>query len=96
MSIHQDIPEVCYAFEEVDCRVIGILRGEIGYRGIDNLPQHLAGNASASKAWVDNRNNAMGVTPAQREAMIAGSMFGWNLLLVDPAKFPNARNYVTR
>lgn len=93
MAINDDLPEVCYAFEESTLQVIGILRGQSGYRAPSNLPAHLAENEPAARAWIDNRNNAMGVSPAQREAMVAGSMFGWHLPIADPAKHTSAKPY---
>ena len=32
-------------------------------------------------------NEKMGVTPAQAEAMLAGSMFGWNVLAANPKNY---------
>jgi hypothetical protein len=93
MSIHPDIPEVCYAFLEEESAVIGILRGQPGYRIPGNLPDQARESSSIGKAWVDRQNDKMGVTPAQREAMAAGSMFGWHLPIADPEKFPTAARY---
>lgn len=93
MSIHPDIPEVCYAFLEEENAVIGILRGQPGYRIPGNLPDQARASSAVGKAWVDRQNAKMGVAPAQREAMVAGSMFGWNLPIADPNKFPTATQY---
>lgn len=93
MTINNDLPEACYAFEESTQQVIGILRGETGYRVASNVPPHVAGNELAARSWIDNRNNSMGVTPAQRDAMVSGSMFGWHLPIADPAKHTNAKPY---
>lgn len=93
MSIHPDLPEVCYAFIEDDAKIVCILRGQLGYSEPTNLPADLAGKPVAAKAWVDRKNDAMGVTPAQREAMVAASMFGWHFPLADPDNFTSARPY---
>ena len=70
------LPELCYTREPITDAVIQIRRGETGYYpvtqpGIDP----------------DERNTVMGVTPAQKAAMIAGSMFGWNTPAADPAAY---------
>ncbi|UDQ91541.1 hypothetical protein LJE71_11325 [Xanthobacter autotrophicus] len=95
MTTDHDLPEACYAFEESTQQVIGILRGEVGYRLLSNVPPHVAGNELEARAWIDNRNNSMGVTPAQREAMVSGSMFGWHLPIANPARHTNAKPYTS-
>lgn len=52
--------------------VIAVKRGEPGYH-----PIH-------TKLTADELNALEGVTPAQREAMLCGSMFGWHLKGADP------------
>lgn len=71
------LPEVAY----IDNRsglcgpspVIGVRRGHEGYYPI------------WTHCTADELNEANGVTPAQREAMKNGSMFGWHT----PASFPD-------
>lgn len=53
--------------------VIALKRGEPGY-----YPIH-------TPLTADALNQGEGVTPAQREAMLTGSMFGWHLKGADPA-----------
>jgi len=52
--------------------VVAIKRGEPGYYPIHSL------------LTADELNALEGVTPAQREAMLSGSMFGWHLKGADP------------
>lgn len=51
------------------------MRGESGYR-------------PASITDVERYNSALGVTPAQAEAMLAGSMFGFDVPGADPLNYP--------
>ena len=72
------LPPIAYAdnrqrIYDSDAPVIALKRGEPGY-----YPIHTPLSADAL-------NQAEGVTPAQREAMLMGSMFGWHLKGADPA-----------
>lgn len=58
--------------------VIGIVRYELGFHEIHT-------NATA-----DELNEADQVTPAQREAMFAGSVFGFDVPAADPARYDDA------
>lgn len=63
----QELPRRCYARLPSTGEPILILRGERGYWTI-NLDLD-----------PDAMNAMLGVTPAQREAMLTGSMFGWDI-----------------
>lgn len=71
------LPELAYV-DNTDCRyhkdaqVIGIKRGEMGFHPI------------YVRATADELNAGEGVTPEQREAMLWGSMFGWETPGADP------------
>lgn len=80
--IHPDLPEICYALHEGD--VIAIVRGRLGYSLPSNLPAGMT--LAETAAWIDTQNAKLGVTPAMREAMVAGSMFSWHVPLADPEK----------
>ncbi len=71
---------MCVALLQPDEELIGIRRGESGYyRMYDGT---LKGRAARPIA--DKMNNALGVTPLQREAMYAGSMIGWHIPAAHP------------
>ena len=59
--------------------VIGIRRGHTGFYPI------------WTRQSADELNEAAGVTPAQREAMHNGSLFGWHCPAADPANKINQR-----
>lgn len=82
----EQYPPVCYVYVEGD-QIIGVVaRGESGYRPAGPADDRYT-NAEAAQALVDAHNNAIGVKPSQREAMVFGSMFGWDLPGADPAKY---------
>lgn len=67
------LPAICASRLFSDGSPILIRRGETGY-----YP------APFPDFDVDAFNRRKGVTPAQREAMLGGSMFGWHLPIADP------------
>lgn len=80
LELRAALPAMCYADNTLHCQgpggpppVIGIKRGESGYYPI----------YTTKKA--DDLNRSLGVTKAQRDAMLAGSMFGWDTKGADPA-----------
>ena len=75
-------PHLCAAHHPTTGKPIIITRGQSGYHEMKtNLPPELA---------VRLFNDSLGVTPKQVEAMLAGSMFGWNC----PAANRKARNQI--
>lgn len=42
----------------------------------------------------DELNALEGITPAQREAMLAGSLFGWNCPAAQPDRYDSAGNFI--
>ena len=79
------LPEKCFSCNPSDENSVTVIyRGEKGYAlaMIDGL--HITGG----KAQAALMNKNIGVTPAQAEAMLARSMFGWDV----PGANPNAYN----
>jgi hypothetical protein len=74
MNNHEDLPEMCVAVLNPGEVLIGIKRGILGYfQMYDGMVQ-----GEAAKIVADRMNQALSVTPQQREAMLVGSMMGWN------------------
>lgn len=72
------LPPVSYASPDMGHgapRVIQITRGESGYRPV------------LSRTSAAELNAEAGVTPQQAEAMLAGSMFGWDVPAADPRRY---------
>lgn len=66
----EQLPFECYALMPTDNTPVLIRKGEPGYYPI---------SPRITKELAMEFNQRSGVTPAQVEAMLAGSMFGWNV-----------------
>lgn len=75
-----DLPSECLAKHPTTDEVIFIRRGESGYHATDWGEQ--------TDEWIDLKNARIGCTPAQREAMFVGSMFGWGVRGAQPNVSP--------
>jgi hypothetical protein len=72
--VHQildDLPELCLLKSLTDGETIAVRKGELGF-------WPMAGRDAAQF------NTRQGITPAQVEAMRAGSMFGFDVPAADP------------
>jgi hypothetical protein len=76
------LPDECFARMPGEKGIIKIVRGETGYYAI------------TTTYTVDQLNAKLGVTPAQREAMVAGSMFGWDAPAANPDNYDERGVYV--
>lgn len=74
------LPRVCLAITPGTENPVRIVRGESGY-----YPVHPATD-------VARFNNERGITEHQVEAMLAGSMFGWECPGADPDEYGCASN----
>jgi len=70
-----DLPESCALHSMTDGKPILVKRGEIGYWAAPNID-------------VDGYNSRKGITPAQKDAMQTGSVFGFNIPGADPLNYP--------
>jgi hypothetical protein len=67
------LPEICVAVLQPENVLIGIKRRQRGYFQMYDG----AVKGTAARLVADRMNRALGVTPQQREAMLIGSMMGW-------------------
>jgi len=79
------LPLFCYTQKPSSGEIIRIERGCKGYEPA--LFVISADNTDRNRAAVDHYNRDMGVTRAQEEAMLAGSLFGWGTKASDPRNY---------
>lgn len=81
--IRDSLPEQCYSVLSGSGDVVIVKRNEKGYYKTD-IP---SASKEDARALVDEYNHKLGVTRAQEEAMVAGSMFGWAVPGADPSNY---------
>ncbi len=74
------LPDICWSVNQADGRLIYIKKGENGcfQSGRET------GSAEKNRRIADDSNQRRGITSAQEQAMVAGSMFGWDSPGADP------------
>ena len=80
-KLAEGLPELCFSTLPGTGELICIKRGESGYYPSD----WSTSSREHNRQIADEQNQRLGVTPAQKEAMMCGSMFGWNVPGADPA-----------
>ena len=75
------LPEHCYAVLPSSGQLIEVRRGEKGYYPC----AYSTGDREYNKILANQFNTHEGISKAQAAAMLAGSMFGWNVPAADPA-----------
>ena len=80
-SSEAELPEMCVAVLEPESVLIGIRCGQRGYfKMYDGTVRGVP-----AKIVADRMNQALEVTPQQREAMLCGSMMGWDCPAARPS-----------
>ena len=74
------LPEQCYSVLPSNGALIMLIRGESGYIECRDSPI----GREANRLFADTANKLSGVTRAQEEAMLAGSLFGWSVPAAKP------------
>ena len=82
IPLRNSLPEKSFAHLESTGAIVVILKGEKGYVPTANYPVDCD-----PKESVDALNATIGVTKAQAAAMVAGSMFGWQVPGADPKNY---------
>ena len=82
-KLAEGLPELCFSTLPSTGELICIKRGESGYSPSD----WDTGDPARNKELADYNNERLGVTQAQRLAMEAGSMYGWDCPAADPKTY---------
>lgn len=83
IPLRSDLPEVCYSILPSTGEAIIIKHGESGYYRCEYSTEDKAFN----REFANDRNANLGVSKAQVEAMLAGSMYGWDVPAADPKSY---------
>lgn len=83
IPLRSDLPEVCYSILPSTGDVIIIKHGKSGYYRCEYSTEDKAFN----REFANDRNANLGVSKAQVEAMLAGSMYGWDVPAADPKSY---------
>ena len=87
----EGLPERCFSTLQTTGQLICIRRGEGGYYP----SQWDTGDRERNVELADRLNEDLGVTPAQRQAMEIGSLFGWGAPGADPSNYEIQREEQT-
>ena len=82
-KLAEGLPELCFSVLPSTGALICIKRGESGYYPSD----WDTGDPAQNRELADYNNQRLGVTGAQRLAMEAGSMHGWDCPAADPRTY---------
>lgn len=82
------LPEMCYSTLPSNGELISIRRGESGYFPCDSSKP----DPEANRLFADTSNKIHGVTRAQEEAMLAGSLCGWDAPAAKPWNYDKNGN----
>jgi hypothetical protein len=83
-----ELPKYCFSILPSSGEMIRIVRGETGY-----YPCNSAGLSQENiRIKVNDKNQMRGITRAQEEAMLAGSMFGWDAPAANPLRYEQDGN----
>ncbi len=83
IPLRSDLHEICYSILPSTGDVIIIKHSESGYYRCEYSTEDKAFN----REFANDRNANLGVSKAQVEAMLAGSMYGWDVPAADPKSY---------
>ena len=82
-AFSQRLPDYCLSVLPSDGSVICITKGESGY----HLSEWNTSDPERNRRIADYHNQKRGITKAQEQAMVNGSLFGWDTPAADPKTY---------
>ena len=92
IPLRKSLPDSAYVYVESEDCIGRITKGDAGYK-ITDYGQNLKESAE-KKFKADQLNKQSRITKAQIQAMIAGSMFGWDKPAADPKNYDAEGNLI--
>lgn len=83
IPLRQSLPENCFSTLPSTGELILIKRGEDGYFHSESTTE----DKEYNREFANDRNRNLGVSKAQEVAMLAGSMYGWEVPAADPKAY---------
>lgn len=83
IPLRSSLPEQCYVYLPTSQEIGIVKKGKMGYYRSDLSPVY----GESGQEFVDELNRQSGVNKAQAAAMLAGSMFGWQMPAADPKNY---------
>ena len=84
IPLRSSLPEQCFSVLPSSGELIRLIRGEQGYSPCHDLSTPAV---QRNREFADERNGKNGISKAQEAAMLAGSMFGWQVPAADPKNY---------
>lgn len=85
IPLRKSLPDYSYVYVETEDCIGRVQKGEMGYETTD-YGQNLT-EPSEKKLKTEQLNKRSGITKVQADAMMAGSMFGWDKPAADPKNY---------
>ncbi len=89
IPLRSSLPEQCFSTLPSTGELILITKGKSGYAPCYDFSTN---SEADNKEFANDRNANKGITKAQVEAMVAGSMFGWHTPAADPKNYDDNGN----
>lgn len=89
IPLRSSLPKQCFSTLPSTGELIVITKGKSGYAPCYDFSKR---SEAENREFANDRNIKMGVTKAQEQAMLGGSMFGWDKPAADPKNYDDKGN----